>query len=190
VTLSKINGDAVVHKGLWLATGYAVATAWVAAFQMPHIESSTRVLGCLSAMALLDGARLHPAIRETGLMLVRGCTVTALFVASAEFGPTPMQAQRTGQILVLAALLGFLVMVAQARRAAENREEQRANASLMGQLATDLRSVRNRLADTQGQVAPAAARGSTRQGTLLVAATGLFVGAYLSQRRGRAANGR
>jgi len=174
-----IETETLVRGSLAFLTLYAVTAVWLAAFRSPEMDVTTRVLACFSAAALLDVGRLHPAVREIGLMLLRGGTVTALFVASAEYGPAPEQGRRAGQALLVATFLGVLVLLAQARRAAEARIERQDLQTMVTAVLTEVRA-------EKAVPAPVSAREPRRPPVghaVITGLGGLVVGAWMQRVR-------
>lgn len=135
------DADSAVQKTVSFLTLYVVAAAVWQAISHDAFHGYQRGLLLLTVAAMLDNAPgAHAALRETGLMVVRGVTVTALFVASADYGPTPEQAATAGRDLFIAAAAGSLVLLGQARRAAEDSRERRQLTAAIAALAEALRT--------------------------------------------------
>jgi hypothetical protein len=125
-------GAAVAASGSTWLTVYAVLVALAVAARHEDYGGPLRVLLVLSVVALFEMSRRVPSgLRETGLLLMRGIVVTALFFASADLGPTPEQTARAARDLVVAGLFALLVLLAHARRArAERMEHERSGKAL------------------------------------------------------------
>lgn len=168
--------ETLVRGSLGFLSLYAVTAACLTAIRNAEMDVTTRLLACVSAAALLDAGRLHPAVREIGLMLLRGGTVTALFIASAEYGPTPEQGRRAGQALLVATFLAVLVLLAQARRAAEARVERQELQATLTEVLTEARADR-------AVLAPVCAREPQRRWLGPAVVAGFAVGAWANRVR-------
>lgn len=122
----RVDGGAIVRNGLLLLTLYATTLAVAMAVKTDDMSGVTRAVLVVAVLALADYVPWLPAGgREAAFIALRGGVVTALTLAPLEFGPTTGQVERAGHAVVAALLLGFLVLLGQARRAAEGHDERR-----------------------------------------------------------------
>jgi hypothetical protein len=132
-----------VRAGLQLLTLQVVAMSYLIAFRRPEVAGYQQILLGLTALDLLDASRsVHVAVREGALALVRGATVAAVFAASIDYGPSTAEIRNGSLDAVAALLLGVVVLIGQARRGADAREERRASATVVAAVAEDVRALR------------------------------------------------
>lgn len=183
MTLLRAAVGGIGRRGTWFLTVYAVLFGLLSATRQEGHVTLVILFG-LSVLALVEASPFFPTgVREASLQVLRGGVVTALFVASADFGPTPEQAEQAGRDLVAAAVLGFLVMLAHARRAGEDRDERRCAAEHLEQVLAEVKALAARPGGEPTATAPAPATGSAPIAAA-VAAAGL-IGAWIGARGGR-----
>ena len=136
------SSDEAVRVGLQLVTFQTVGMAYVIAFGDQDAANYQQILFSLTAAGLADAWSRADIVREAALTLLRGGTVAALFMAGIDFGPDPAQVRAATFDVLAALLLGFLVLIAQSRRAGEARDERRANAAQIRAIADDIAELR------------------------------------------------